>query len=251
MIILALAPHYMGEIPQNSPDISARASGSSGVLGNVRWLVSNGVGYVGGSGFCVPNAYGLNLGIVSDIVEEFARDPSVKATLVQLETPGGYIAFCDTVNASIAAHAAVKPIHAVSETMTSSAGYWAIASASRILAVKGAQVGSVGVIAKAYSFAERNAQTGVKSYTFATGELKSVGTFNDDDLTDEQKEYLSANLHASFSSFKSAVLARNLDPSVYSGGVFTNESALNARLVDGFTKSARSHFAALQNTYGG
>ncbi len=76
-----------------------------------------------------------------------ARDPDVRAVVLEMNTPGGTIAGSAAIADGVAAlKAAGKPVIAHVSDLSASGGVWAMAPADTIIVDPGALVGSIGVI---------------------------------------------------------------------------------------------------------
>lgn len=72
-------------------------------------------------------------------------DPSVRAILLHLDTPGGEVNGCAELAQLIYAARGIKPIVAMVSDGAASAGYWIAAAADEIVVSPAAYVGSIGV----------------------------------------------------------------------------------------------------------
>jgi protease-4 len=82
-----------------------------------------------------------------DLLQRAARDPDVRAVVLELNTPGGTVSGAAAIADGVAAVvAAGKPVHAHVADISASGGVYAMVGADRILADRGALVGSIGVI---------------------------------------------------------------------------------------------------------
>jgi protease-4 len=108
-------------------------------------------------------------------VRSAADSPNVKAILLHVESPGGHVAGVGDLAADVAAAAKVKPVTAFIEDLGTSAAYWAIAGARRIVANAGALVGSIGTYMVVDDFSENFEKQGVKTHVIKTGEFKGSG----------------------------------------------------------------------------
>jgi signal peptide peptidase SppA len=74
------------------------------------------------------------------------RDPSIKATLLDLDTPGGDVSGMNELAQIIAEMNAEKPVWAYANHMMASAGYWLASAADHIVVNPTSVVGSIGVV---------------------------------------------------------------------------------------------------------
>ncbi|MFM7534385.1 MAG: S49 family peptidase [Acidimicrobiales bacterium] len=81
------------------------------------------------------------------LLQRAARDPDVRAVVLEMNTPGGTVAGAAAIADGVAAlKAAGKPVFAHVSDISASGGVWAMAPADRIIVDPGALVGSIGVI---------------------------------------------------------------------------------------------------------
>jgi len=88
----------------------------------------------------------VNLAKIATDLRRIAADPSIRAVVLDVDSPGGNVAFVPEVAALIREIASDdRPVIAVANTMMCSAAYWLCAYATEIVASPSAIVGSVGV----------------------------------------------------------------------------------------------------------
>lgn len=83
---------------------------------------------------------------VGKAVEVAAADPKVEGIVLDIDSPGGYVAGIPEAAAKILAARNVKPVTAVANHMAASAAYWLGSQAGTFAVSPSAEVGSIGVI---------------------------------------------------------------------------------------------------------
>lgn len=96
-------------------------------------------------------------------VEAAANDPKAEAIVLDIDSPGGYVAGIPEAADKILAARKVKPIHAVANHLAASAAYWLASQATDIAVSPSAQVGSVGVLAAHVDETKAEELAGVKT----------------------------------------------------------------------------------------
>lgn len=119
------------------------------------------------------------------------EDDAVKAIVLDVDSPGGSVAGIEELGADIRSARARKPIVAHTDGMMASAAFWLSAQANKVLATKGAEVGSIGVISAFYDNHRAAANSGydpvvIKS-TPGKGTVQGNGTLSDADRADIQR----------------------------------------------------------------
>ena len=79
-------------------------------------------------------------------IEEARDDPSVKALLIELDSPGGTVVGGETLYEAIRYFADKKPVVAIMGDLATSAGYMTALAAEKIFAQKATITGSIGVL---------------------------------------------------------------------------------------------------------
>lgn len=87
-------------------------------------------------------------------------DPSIRAIVMNFDTPGGEVTGVDELAKAIRAGKAIKPIMAYVGGSAASAGYWLASQATEIVIAETAVLGSIGVRAVIQDTSEKDAQQG-------------------------------------------------------------------------------------------
>lgn len=81
-----------------------------------------------------------------DALGEAARDPSVKAVVLRIDSPGGSALASDNIWVAVRQLAAVKPVVASLGDFAASGGYYVASAATEVFAAPGTITGSIGVV---------------------------------------------------------------------------------------------------------
>ena len=141
---------------------------------------------------------------------EFAlADRSVRAILLDINSPGGVVSGTKELADRIAEAAATKPMAAYANGLMASAAMWLGAATGRVFAPVTATVGSIGVIMVHTDFSRLNEKWGI-SYSYITGgKLKAAGN-PDNPLSDEARALFQKQVNELHAIFKADVM-RGLD----------------------------------------
>jgi len=175
-----------------------------------------------------------------DALHRYAKNDSVKAIIMRINSPGGAIAPSQEIYEEIRNVRARsgKPIIASLDSVAASGGYYIASACDRIVANPGSITGSIGVILQWMETKDLLAWAKLKPETITSGAMKAAGSPYQD-LTDAQRAYFQAIVMQLHSQFVRAVAAgrkgklTEADVSkIADGRVFTGEQALGMKLVD-------------------
>ena len=148
--------------------------------------------------------YGVGQDAVASSLKAALADPSARAILFDITSPGGVVAGTKELADAIAEARTKKHCAAYANGLCASAAYWLASATGTVYAPLTATVGSVGVIMSVANYSKLNEKWGV-SYTYITGgKWKAVGN-GDTPLTDEERQYLQERITALHQIFKADV----------------------------------------------
>jgi protease IV len=183
-------------------------------------------------------------------VTKLATDPSVKALIVSIDSPGGSVAGGESLHDAIAKVAAAKPVVTVMGGLAASAGYMIAVPAQRIFAHEATLTGSIGVLLEAPEVSGLLSKLGVQAQTIVSGPLKDQPSFTAP-LSPEGHAVLQALVMDMYDQFVGMVAAgRHMDPDkvrqLGDGRAYTGRQALKLGLIDaiGDEQSARAWLAS-------
>jgi len=171
---------------------------------------------------------------IKELIDEANSDPSVKAIVLDINSPGGTPVASEELMEAI--NKSGKPVVSwISDSGTSGA-YLAASASDRIVASPSAWVGSIGVILDLTDLSQMYRQMGINKYAIKAGEYKDMGA-DYRMITDEERQMLQSMVNEEYDYFIRTVAAnRNLSVSyvknLAEGRIFTGRQALRNRLVD-------------------
>ena len=112
--------------------------------------------------------YGTGQDAVSSALKAALADPSARAILFDITSPGGVVAGTKELADAIAEARTKKRCAAYANGLCASAAYWLASATGTVYAPLTATVGSVGVIMSVANYSKLNEKWGV-SYTYITG----------------------------------------------------------------------------------
>jgi protease-4 len=175
---------------------------------------------------------------ILDQIKRYEDSESVKAILLNIDSPGGGVAVSQEVYTEIKRLREKKDkiiVSYLSSTGASGAYYLSCAS-NKIVANPGTIVGSIGVIAEWVNYADLLEWAKLKDIVFKTGEFKDTGSASRA-LTDNERKYFQGLIDDMYVQFLEAVSSgRKLDlqevRTMADGRVFTGRDAKERKLID-------------------
>ena len=175
---------------------------------------------------------------ILDQLKRYEDSSSVKAILLNIDSPGGGVAVSQEIYAEIRRlrEKKDKTVVAYLSSTGASGAYYIACAANKIVANPGTIVGSIGVIAEWVNYADLLEWAKVKSIVFKTGEFKDTGS-GTRALTENEKKYFQGLIDDMYVQFVEAVASgRKLDlqevRSIADGRVFTGRDAKSRKLID-------------------
>lgn len=181
----------------------------------------------------------LNSGSVVADLERFAKDSSIKAIVLRMNSPGGAVSPSQEIYAVVrrlrTEHK--KPIWASIGIVGASGAYYIACGADRIYANAGSVTGSIGVIAEWYNYGELLKWAKMKDVVFKAGKLKDAGNPTRD-MTPDEQAYMQGMVDEMHEQFIAAVAeGRKMKTEqvrhLADGRVFTGQKALKMGMIDG------------------
>lgn len=169
-------------------------------------------------------------------LKRFAKDDSVKAIVVRINSPGGGVGPSQEIYEEIRKLKGKKPVVSSMGAVAASGGYYVACGSQKIYANPGTITGSIGVIMQFVNVKELIEKIGVKGLVVKSGELKDTGS-PVRDMSPEERQYLQGvidNVHAQF--VRAVADGRGLDVEAVrklaDGRIFSGEQARALGLVD-------------------
>ncbi len=174
-----------------------------------------------------------------DIIDElktYVKDPSIKAIVLRIDSPGGAVAPSQEIYEEIRKAVTKKKIVVSMGSVAASGGYYIASPATRIVANPGTLTGSIGVIMEIPNVEGLMNKIGVKTEVIKSGRHKDIASVFRG-IKKEEREILQGvldNVHEQF--IKAVAEGRKMliedVKRIADGRVFTGEQALKAGLVD-------------------
>ncbi|EES89734.1 protease IV [Helicobacter canadensis MIT 98-5491] len=169
-------------------------------------------------------------------LSKLENNPNIKGVLLVIDSPGGTIPPSVEISEAVKRMRSKKPIVAYAQGSMASGSYLAGVWADRIIANKGALVGSIGVILNGVDVSELAEKLGIKTQILKAGIYKEAGTFMRP-WNQAEEEMLKGLIKEQYEMFVSEVVAaRNLEITkegeFAQGRVFSASNALKLGLVD-------------------
>src|SRR3989475_3729467 len=175
---------------------------------------------------------------ILDQLKRYEDSNSVKAILLNIDSPGGGVAVSQEIFAEIRRLREKKDKIAVAylSSTGASGAYYVACAANKIVANPGTIVGSIGVIAEWVNYADLMEWAKLKDVVFKTGEFKDTGSPSRA-LTENERKYFQGLIDDMYVQFVEAVASgRKLDlqqvRSMADGRVFTGRDAKGRKLID-------------------
>ena len=175
---------------------------------------------------------------ILDQLKRYEDSSSVKAILLNIDSPGGGVAVSQEIYAEIKRlrEKSDKVVVAYLSSTGASGAYYIACGANKIIANPGTIVGSIGVIAEWVNYSDLLEWAKLKEIVFKTGEFKDTGS-GTRALTEGEKKYFQGLIDDMYVQFVEAVASgRKMDlqevRSLADGRVFTGRDARSRKLVD-------------------
>ena len=183
---------------------------------------------------------GVSTELVTRDVKAALADPSVKAIVMAIDSPGGSVDGTQELAQAIFSGRGTKPIIAYADGLMASAAYW-IGSACDKVVMSGetAAIGSIGVVATHVDVSQAEKQRGVKTTEVVAGKYKRIAS-QYAPLSEAGLQTMQDQVDHIYSVFVNDVAKhRGVTPDVVlkgmgDGRIFCGSQAIEAGLVDGF-----------------
>lgn len=173
---------------------------------------------------------------VIDEIKEYVKDPSIKAIILRIDSPGGAVAPAQEIYEEVRKATAKKKIVVSMGTVAASGGYYIASPANKIVANPGTLTGSIGVIMEIPNIEGLMNKLGIKTEVVKSGSYKDMASVFRG-IRKEERDILQNvldNVHSQF--IKAVAEGRKMliddVKKIADGRVFTGEQALKAGLVD-------------------
>ncbi|MYF99886.1 signal peptide peptidase SppA [Candidatus Poribacteria bacterium] len=189
-------------------------------------------------------------------IHVYRDDPSVKAIVLRINTPGGSVAPVQEIYRELTK--LEKPIVASMGSTAASGGYYIACASDAIFANPGTLTGSIGVIMQFTKMKGLYEKVGLEQQVIKSGQFKDSGSIFRD-LSDEEIAILQETVDDVYNQFVDAVsesrqdrLTRDEITNLADGRIFSGKQAHTHKLVDklGNLQDAIVHAGELGNIEG-
>ncbi|MEW6054016.1 MAG: signal peptide peptidase SppA [Nitrospirota bacterium] len=169
-------------------------------------------------------------------LKEYVKDPSVKAVVLRIDSPGGAVAPSQEIYEEVRKAVVKKKVVVSMGSIAASGGYYIASPATRILANPGTLTGSIGVIMEIPNFQGLMNKLGIKTEVVKSGRHKDIASaFRG--IGKEERAILQGvmdNVHDQFivAVAEGRKMLREDVKKIADGRIYTGEQALAAGLVD-------------------
>lgn len=176
---------------------------------------------------------GVSTERVSRQLRELVADDSVKAIILEIDSPGGSVSGVEELAREIFEAKSKKPIVAVANSMAASAAYWLASQADEVVVTPTGQVGSIGVYAMHIDYSVALEKGGVSVSLIHAGKYKVEGNPYRP-LDEEARGELQRSVDEYYEMFVAAVRRGRGDISsdVMQGRMYSAERARRYKLAD-------------------
>lgn len=199
-------------------------------------------------------------GYIRAQLRKAANDFTVKAVIMNLNTPGGEVTASDEIYEEVLNVRAKKPVVAMMNSIAASGGYYIAAGCRPIIANKLTLTGSIGVIISTYNYQKLFEKIGLQSEVYTSGRMKDMLN-GGRARTPQEVEIIQKLVNNTYDVFVNIVAkSRNIPAEkiktsiIGDGRVFDGQQALKLGLVDklGYFKDAVAEavkLAGIEGTY--
>ena len=169
-------------------------------------------------------------------LKKFAKDDSVKAIVVRLNTPGGGVGPSQEIYEEVRKIRGKKVVVASMGALAASGGYYIACGADKIFANPGTITGSIGVIMQFVNVKDLIEKIGVKGFVIKSGSFKDTGS-PVREMSPEERKLLQSVIDNVHSQFVNAVVEGRKLPredvlAIADGRILSGEQAKELGLVD-------------------
>lgn len=175
---------------------------------------------------------------IIDQLEKYRTNPSVKAIVLRINSPGGGVAPSQEIYEEILKTRQVnkKPIVASMGSVAASGGYYVASAADLIMANPGSITGSIGVLLQVPNISGLLQKIGVKSVVIKSGQHKDLASPTRE-MTDAERQILQGMLDDVHNQFIDVVaegrqINRKKVEAMADGRIFSGREAQSLGLVD-------------------
>lgn len=169
-------------------------------------------------------------------LKQYVKDPSVKAIVLRIDSPGGAVAPAQEIYEEVKKTVAKKKVLVSMGSVAASGGYYIASPATKIIANPGTLTGSIGVIMEVPNIEGLLNKLGIKTEVVKSGKHKDIASMFRG-INKDEREILQGvmdNVHEQFIRAVAEGRGMLVDDvkKIADGRVFTGEQAQKIGLVD-------------------
>jgi protease-4 len=170
-------------------------------------------------------------------LQQAADDPTVKAVVMSVDSPGGEVTASDAIYHAIKQFTRRKPLVYYMTSIGASGAYYAACGASWVMCNDTTFTGSIGVIISTLNYKDLFGKVGLQSVVFKSGKFKDLLN-GAREMTPEEQAYVQGLVMQTYGKFVGIVAkSRNLEETglrngIADGRVLSGTDALQDKLVD-------------------
>lgn len=170
-------------------------------------------------------------------LDQFLKDESVKAIVLDIDSPGGSVDGVPELAAKIAKARKTKPIFAIANSLAASAAFWLGTQADELSVIPSGMVGSIGVYMLLIDESGWLAKEGITINAISAGENKLEGAWWQE-LSDESRAHFQGQVDDIYKQFVKAVASgrgattEQVEERMGQGRVYDAKEALKRGMVD-------------------
>lgn len=171
-----------------------------------------------------------------DELKEHVKDPSIKAIVLRVDSPGGGVAASQEIYDEVKKAVSKKKVVASMGSVAASGGYYVLVPATKIVANPGTLTGSIGVIMEIPNVEGLMDKIGIKTQVIKSGKHKDIASIFRK-MGDDERKILQGVMDDVHEQFIMAVAEGRRLPvedvrKIADGRVFTGRQAMELALVD-------------------
>lgn len=173
-----------------------------------------------------------------DNLKRYSDEDSVKAIVVEINSPGGAVGPSQEIYLELkrAKAETKKPIICVSTGLIASGGYYSAMGCDHLMVAPGTMIGSIGVIMEFANLEDLYSWAKVKRYTITSGKFKDSGS-EYRAMRDDERKLFQDMINEVYDQFRNTVAeSRNLPVDFVTqyadGRVMTGAKAVELKLAD-------------------
>ncbi len=207
-----------------------RAGAQSGSAGNQRFSLNDKIGVVLVEGIITDSLD------ISKNIDEFAKDSSIVAVVLRIDSPGGGVAASQEIYDAVVALKKKKKVVVSMGSVAASGGLLIACAGDKIVANPGTITGSISAIMQFANVEELLKKVGVKSSVVKSGQYKDIGSPMRE-MTPEERIIVQELVDDIYNQFIDVIvrdrkITREKVIAIGDGRVFTGRKALEHGLVD-------------------